>query len=195
MRLRASRSVRGCVSACDSQNAGWSTERIVRYLTVLIGRDPGLSGWSRPGLLFVSVGVAAVPTIEGSRCCLAGAASPDGRVFSSNANGLFGLDEASNALLWRYSGAFAPVVADGLVFAQPGGEVVAIGSPAAAPVPEPSTLLLGSGLAGLGGVAWRRHRRRWSSHNITEGTAPSGIAFPKYPSPSREAVWQTRAGR
>jgi len=28
------------------------------------------------------------------------------------------------------------------------------------PIPEPSTLLLlGSSLAGLGGVAWRRHRR------------------------------------
>jgi hypothetical protein len=43
-----------------------------------------------------------------------------------------------------------------------------IGNPASPPVPppspavpEPSTLLLlGSGLAGLGGLAWRRHRRR-----------------------------------
>ena len=101
-----------------------------------------------------------MPTIERSDCCLARAASPDGRVFSSGADGLFALDEASGALLWRHSGAFAPVVADGLVFAQTGGGFIAIGSPAFAPVPEPSTLLLGSGLAGLGGVAWGRARRR-----------------------------------
>ena len=28
------------------------------------------------------------------------------------------------------------------------------------PVPEPSTLLLGSGLAGLAAITWRRHRRK-----------------------------------
>jgi hypothetical protein len=41
-----------------------------------------------------------------------------------------------------------------------GGARMFVDSNPAAPVPEPSTLLLlGSGLAGLGGLAWRRHRQ------------------------------------
>ncbi|MFI5339755.1 MAG: hypothetical protein ACHQ7N_07950 [Candidatus Methylomirabilales bacterium] len=99
-----------------------------------------------------------MPTIEDCDCGLARAALPDGRVFSSGVDGLFALDEASGTLLWSHSGAFAPVVADQLVFGQTGGEVIAIGSPAFAPVSEPSSLLLGSGRVGLGGVVPPEHR-------------------------------------
>ncbi|OGL14712.1 MAG: hypothetical protein A3F92_03700 [Candidatus Rokubacteria bacterium RIFCSPLOWO2_12_FULL_71_22] len=88
--------------------------------------------------------------------CCTGVASADGRLFSSGSAGLFALDQATGALLWSHDGAFTPIVADGLVFAQSGGDIVAIGTP----VPEPSTLfLLATGLAGLAGAGWRARRR------------------------------------
>src|SRR5262249_35567110 len=55
--------------------------------------------------------------------------SAGGRVFFSGANGiLFALNESTGELLWSRTGATIPIVADGLVFANTSGEVVAIGA-------------------------------------------------------------------
>ena len=50
------------------------------------------------------------------------------------------------------------------------------------PVPEPSTfLLITSGLAGLGGVAWRRHRRGWPRAWYSRAAVNRSGAFIAHP--------------